>query len=82
MSPQGVFSPPAVFIEYSERLPILLNPWLSGPLHPRPAVVATMMARLEELRATRLVSPFGGGHHNAAACAAWAKSGGVSPWEQ
>jgi arylsulfatase A-like enzyme len=48
----------------------------------QPAVVATMMARLEELRAGLLVSPFGGGHHNAAACAAWAKSGGVSPWEQ
>ena len=42
-----------------------------------PSVVATMMARLEVLRTVRLVSPFAGGHHDAVACAAWAKSGGA-----
>jgi hypothetical protein len=47
----------------------------------QPHMVAQMMARLEELRATRLVSPFSGGHHNAEACAAIQKNGAVSPWE-
>jgi hypothetical protein len=47
----------------------------------RPDIVSQMMARLEELRAARLVSPFEGGHHDAAACTAIEKNGAVSPWE-
>lgn len=51
-----------------------------APQHPQ--IVAQMVTRLEELRATRLVSPFAGGHHDADACAAWEKNGMVvSPWQ-
>ena len=47
----------------------------------RPEIVSQMMARLEELRAVRLISPFEGGHHDVAACAAIEKNGAISPWE-
>eukprot|EP01052_Picozoa_sp_SAG31_P021695 SAG31_NODE_1690_length_7524_cov_2.991919_5_plen_279_part_00 len=46
----------------------------------RPTVVAQLMARMEELRAIRRVSPFKGGHEDAQACAALEKAGAWAPW--
>ena len=46
----------------------------------QPQRVAAMLARLEELRAGAIESPFPGGHEEAAACAALEKNGAWSPW--
>ena len=46
----------------------------------QPQRVAAMLARLEEMRAGAIESPFAGGHQEAEACAALKENGAWGPW--